>query len=935
MGDYGQYIEPTTDGGYIMTGYAASNDGDVSGNHGLDDYWVVKLNAAGGIQWQKCLGGRSEDRANMIHQTPDGGYIVAGSAFSNDGDVTGNHNSMDYWIVKLSSTGSIQWEKSFGGSKNEYAYSIQLTTDGGYIVAGLTESNDGDVTGNHGGRDFWVVKLSSTGALQWQNTYGGSADEEAYSIQLAADGGYIVAGFTQSNNGDVSGNHGNTDYWIVKISNTGALQWQKTLGGTLYETAWCVQATPDGGYIVAGTASSNDGDVSGNHIGFAVGFSDYWIVKLSSAGAIQWQKCLGGNYNETAYTIQLTADGGYIVAGSAESSDGDVSCHVSYHDYWVAKLSATGALQWSKDMGGSGTDEAYSISPTSNGGYILNGFTSSKELAGYHTDYNSTVGDAWVIKLGPPQAAPAPPGVTISPHNPVICPGLPVTLSADPHNPGAYFHFQWKKNGVNVGTDNAAYTDATLADQDVITCEMTTSDCALGSITVSDQVVITAGGAPPSIHIDADATSICSGTLVTFTALVAHAGAAPLYQWKVNGIAAGANSNIFSTNTLPNGAIITCAYSDNNPCMPPSPIVSNAIPVQVTTSGTPSVSIAASQNKICAGTEVTFTATAVSAGTNSSYQWKVNGSVVSASGPSFTTASLANGNTVNCTLTADPALHCLTAFTAVSNDILMTVTPVLDPTFNVRVSKNAICYGMPVNFIATAAYAGTTPSYQWKVNGASIGNNSPSFSSNVLNNGDQVTCLLTPDKDACSIRALSSDPVTMIIYDLPVVTISPADTTIKAGQSIILAATVTGTLNTFEWQPEDQLLYPSSLASVTVPMAASTTFTLKVVSADGCSTHGKAIVKVIRPLVLPNAFTPNGDGKNDVFRIPPDVPLTLREFSIFDRWGHRVFTTRNIAQGWDGRINGQLSPPGVYVYMIDGVGEKGDIVLKGTVLLIR
>lgn len=937
MGDYGQYIEPTSDGGYIMTGYTASNDGDVSGNHGLDDYWVVKLNSTGAVQWQKCLGGNSEDRANVIHQTPDGGYIVAGSSFSpNNGDVTGNHNGMDYWVVKLSNTGVIQWQKSLGGSKNEYAYSIQLTTDGGYIVAGLTESNDGDVTGNHGGRDVWIVKLSSTGVMQWQKTYGGSQDEEAYYIQLAADGGYIVTGYTQSNDGDVSGNHGKTDFWVIKVSSTGALQWQKCLGGTLYETGWCVQATPDGGYVVAGVAGSNDGDVSGNHTGLAVGFSDYWIVKLSSTGAIQWQKCLGGDYNETAYTIQLTPDGGYVVAGYAESVNGDVTCHDTYHDYWVVKLNGTGVMQWAKDMGGSGTDEAYSIAPTADGGYIVSGMTSSKELSGYHTDYASTVGDVWVIKLGPPQAAPAPPSVTISPHNPVICPGSSLILSATPINPGVNFSYQWKKNGVNVGTNGAAYTDATLADQDVVTCELTTHDCNTGTLTVSDQVVVKVGGALPVIHIDASLTTICSGANVVFMATVTNPGTANfLYQWTINGVSTGTNSNTLSSSTLHNGDVVACAYSDNNPCISGTSISSNTIAMQVITAATPAVSIAASQTKICAGTAVTFTATSTYAGTNVSYQWTVNGAPAGTNSPSFNTAALPDGATVSCTLLADPALPCLTSSSAVSNGIVMAVTPARDPTVSISAPKNGVCAGTPLNFIAITADAGTSPSYQWKVNGANTGNNSLSFSSNALQNGDQVSCLLTPDKDACSTAAVLSDPVSMLIYALPDVIIDPADTTIKAGQTLTLAATIAGDFSTFEWQPAEQLPDPQSLTPVTLPMANSTTFTLKVINANGCSTRGKSVVHVIRPLVMPNAFTPNGDGKNDVFRIPPDVSLQLREFSIFDRWGHKVFSTRNIGQGWDGRINGQLSPPGVYVYFVDGVGEKGPVLLKGTLLLIR
>ena len=137
-------IAPASDGGYIVAGYSESNDGDINGNHGDKDYWIVKLNSSGNLQWQKSLGGSYDDWANSIAPTPDGGYIVAGQSASNDGDITGHHGYWDYWIVKLDASGNLQWQKSLGGSSSEYAYSIAPTPDGGYIVAGSSYSNDGD-----------------------------------------------------------------------------------------------------------------------------------------------------------------------------------------------------------------------------------------------------------------------------------------------------------------------------------------------------------------------------------------------------------------------------------------------------------------------------------------------------------------------------------------------------------------------------------------------------------------------------------------------------------------------------------------------------------------------------------------------------------------------------------------------------------------------
>ncbi len=387
-------IQQTIDGGYIVAGMSNSNDGDVSGNHGLNsDLWLVKLSITGTIEWQKSLGGSGSEAATSIQQTNDGGYIVTGyTIYSNDGDVSGNHGNFDYWVVKISSIGTIEWQKSLGGSGDDRAYSIQQTIDGGYIVAGYTNSNDGDVSGNHGAFDFWVVKLSNIGTIEWQKSIGGSGWDRAESIQLTNDGGYIVAGYTSLNDGDVSGSHGLIDFWVVKLSSIGNITWQKALGGSGGESATSIQQTSDGGYIVAGYSSgSYDGDVSGNH-----GGKDYWVVKLTTIGTIEWQKCLGGSGLDYANNIQQTSDGGYIVAGYSNSNGGDVSGNQGSSDYWIVKLTSLGTVEWQKSLGGTSYDEARSIQQTSDGGYIVSGMSNSNDgdVSGNHGDF-----DYWSVKL--------------------------------------------------------------------------------------------------------------------------------------------------------------------------------------------------------------------------------------------------------------------------------------------------------------------------------------------------------------------------------------------------------------------------------------------------------------------------------------------------------------------------------------------------------
>ena len=390
--DEANSIQQTSDGRFIVAGYTFSNDGDVSGNHGNSDYWVVKLNSSGDILWQRCLGGTDDDYAYSIQQTSDGGFIVAGQTYSNDGDVSGNHGYDDAWVVKLNSSGDIEWQKCLGGTNDDRAYSIQQTSNGGFIVAGYTSSNDGDVSGNHGYWDTWVVKLNSSGDIEWQKCLGGTSDDYANSIQQTSDSGFIVAGYTFSNDYDVSENHENGKYWVVKLNSSGTILWQKCLGGTVYGAiAYSIQQTSDGGFIVAGETRSYNGDVSGNHGGI-----DYWVVKLDSLGDIEWQKCLGGTNNDYARSIQQTSDGGFIVAGYTSSNDGDVSGFHGYSDYWVVKLNSSGDIEWQKCLGGTNDDWARSIKQTSDGGFIVAGFTASNDGDVSGNQGNS---DAWVVKL--------------------------------------------------------------------------------------------------------------------------------------------------------------------------------------------------------------------------------------------------------------------------------------------------------------------------------------------------------------------------------------------------------------------------------------------------------------------------------------------------------------------------------------------------------
>ena len=346
------------------------------------------------VQWQKSLGGNNWDDVSSVELTSDGGYIVAGSTASADGDVAVNYGNWDCFLVKLNASGAVQWAKNYGGSNNDYALSVKPTPDGGFIFVGPTDSNNNDVSGNHGAFDFWAVKTDGNGVIQWQKCLGGSFDDRATSVHVTADGGCIIAGYTSSTNGDVTGMQGWEDFWVVKLSAQGNLIWQKTLGGSSLDRAFSVSEKSDGSIIVAGYTYSTDGNV----FGFQGGTADIWVVNLSPfGGSLIWQKCLGGNGNEEAFSIQNTSDGGYILAGGTESTAGQVTGNQGSQDFWVVKLNSLGSLVWQKTLGGSGQDIARCIKENQDGSFIVVGTTYSNngDVTGNHGG-----GDIWAVKLG-------------------------------------------------------------------------------------------------------------------------------------------------------------------------------------------------------------------------------------------------------------------------------------------------------------------------------------------------------------------------------------------------------------------------------------------------------------------------------------------------------------------------------------------------------
>lgn len=354
-------IKFTNDGGTIAAGYTDSKDGQVSPHANRDywDLWVAKLDVCGNLQWELSLGGTGYESARDIEQTADGGYIVLGETNSTDGGViAGYGGTKDIWLIKLSATGTVQWQKRYGGSGLDIGNHISITSTGDYLIAASTSSNDGDVTGNHGTGGFTdglMLKISPAGNVIYSKCFGGSKNEELLKI-ITIGSRTFVAGYANSIDGDIPPNQKNYDAWLLALDNNGNKIFSKIYGGSQNDVAYSMTAGADGSLTLAGYTTSNDGDVNG-----ARGSQDYWVFNVSQNGVLNWQKVLGGSDADYCNAIITDGDGGYIAAGISYSSDGDIDDARGKGDYWLVKLSATGNLVWKKNYGGSESDHLRSI----------------------------------------------------------------------------------------------------------------------------------------------------------------------------------------------------------------------------------------------------------------------------------------------------------------------------------------------------------------------------------------------------------------------------------------------------------------------------------------------------------------------------------------------------------------------------------------------
>ncbi|HQW06083.1 MAG TPA: T9SS type A sorting domain-containing protein [Flavobacteriales bacterium] len=393
-------IDRTSDGGFIVVGETSSTDGDVTGIHGPSnqDAWVIRLDAEGALLWQRALGGSGWEVGRDVRQTMDGGFIMTGLTNSNDGDVAELVGGQDIWVVKLDADGTILWEHTYGGSSGESPWALEELANGDLLVAGETTSTDVNMQGCSESSDFWLSRLSATGELLWSNCFGGSQFDAVRDMAVLPDGSFVLVGWTRSNDGDVSGLHGSgfppqPDAWVIKTTIDGEMEWQTCLGGSDNDAGWAIEATPNGKIYVASTAISSDGDVSTQ-----LGGGDYWVARLADDGTLEMEHSFGGTSGDAPWGMFCTSASEILVVGSSVSTDGDVSSSHGSTEAWVIKLDENLELLWERSFGGSLSDSGRDIHWSEDGVIALTGSSNSTD-GDLTTNYGDN--DFWVVKLRP------------------------------------------------------------------------------------------------------------------------------------------------------------------------------------------------------------------------------------------------------------------------------------------------------------------------------------------------------------------------------------------------------------------------------------------------------------------------------------------------------------------------------------------------------
>ncbi len=953
----------TNDGGFLLVGSTSSNDGDInpasdpdgSGINGGGDMWVVKLDSTGMIEWQNALGGSSGDEGYFAVQNKDSSYVICGSSNSNDGDVLvgtdpdGNiaHGNSDMWVVKLLKNGIIDWQNTIGGPGGESAFGIDKTFDKGYILIGSTDTTGGDITtgsdpdgsgwheGYTGGggfgsfaartSDLWVVKLDSNGNIEWQNALGGVGQEAGFTVKQSIDSGYILSGITDTASADVdagtdadgdgwhvgtggafSSSLKNNDLWVVKLNKNGILEWQNALGGSgsdggVFLNIFGAVAThgynpfiedEDSNIIIACNTSSSDGNVSiANDLdGFGSrGNSDFWIIKLDKNGDWIWGNIIGGDgIDETVYSlIPNTACGGYVLSGDTytEGISGDKtdpSPNGMSECTWSIWLDENGMIIGDKTTGSGGipsdaNDENGYIINTADGKYAL--VISSQNEAGFNKT-GPLIGswDFWfsIIDLN---FSPAAEFSLIDEQG--LCFGDSTMFEVDIEANNATYFWNFGDTSTLSDTSNLAssgylYPQADTFEVTLIVSQFNGSGTCLDS---STQTIIIRG--IPSI------TPIADSTICMFDTISLGASGAVSYEWTPSVGISCDDCPIPLIFALDTTTYIVKGYDTDGLCFDIDTFDINVIPLPIDFS-------LPNDTSICSDTGTTlqtFNLGAFSVG------WS-NGAI-------------------SPTIKVDESGQYWATVTNAFCEISDSVNIIIDSFPNVFITgDSSLCVG---DSIILEAVSSGNFNLLWS-------------------NNDTTTSIFISDTGVYWLRGegdlgfcFSFDSLNVSFKPSPNVNLG-SDTFVCKDETVLLDASVSGA--TYLWQD-------NSTDATFLVSDSGLYFVEAILESCKSSDSINITIRDCSPLLeAPKAFSPDGDGRNDLFLpIMSDI-ATVEVFIVYNRWGQVLHEEYNTSpdglSGWNGYYLKKLQEIGAYLYLVKATGIEGSNLEKqGNFLLIK
>ncbi|HTI91474.1 MAG TPA: T9SS type B sorting domain-containing protein [Puia sp.] len=907
--------------------------------------------------WGTYYGGPEVDWGYCVSRDAAGNAVFGGGTDSYSNIATSGQHQVtingyaDAMLGKFSPSGDLLWATYYGGSDADNIYGIACDNNSNIIAYGITFSNDGIATPGAfkvtrtafaGCTNAFIAKFDPNGVLTWATYFGGEWAEQATAVAVDHNNDIVITGGTSSMTGIASpgafqaaytgGTNeqqlGTEDIYLAKFSSSGVRIWSTYYGGAGFDRADGVSIDPDNNIVITGNSYSSNMstpgtfqpniDVPNTQSGF--------VSKFSSSGSLIWGSYFGkGGYPRAGglgYAVAVDKSGNIYVGGETCCTDNisttgalqeTIGGANQFGDGFLMKFDKNGGRQWGTYCGGPATDAVYAVATDENDGIWITGMMGSPTNVVTSGSYQPTMagtGAVFVTKFN----------------------------SAGIRQYGTYYgttqpgNYSGQGMGiVSDGLGNVYVVGETSAPRGIATCGAVQpqpsvfGDAFIAKFGVSSQPIV------PTISIsDNQQGTICPGTAVVFSADAQGLGNAATYQWLLNGHPQPGNSSTITLSGLAEGDQVECTLNINSACAVGS-YQSNVLTLHIDPGMPPAVSISTPSTTICPSVTSTFTAQGLNEGGNPAYQWSINGVNTGENSPVFSTSTLNTGDIVSCSLIHHGS--CIRDSVALSNQIVLSVIPKPALSISIAASLPSVCSGEPVELSATTS-GSSNLTYQWELNGQAVGTNSSVFSSDRLQNGDIIDCQLNITDGVCPFPPTLSNSIIEQVNPLPEISIT-GDSIIAKGQNSQLNASIVPMPRSFDWTPDSTLNNSTILDPLAAPHE-TTTYTLRAVSDKGCTAEKAFTVEVIPRIVIPNAFTPNNDGNNDVFRAIYGSDISHIRLSVFDRWGSLLFVDNGTHKGWDGFYGGKMQSAGTYAWMFQYTDVTGKIiVLKGTVTLIR